>query len=936
MFVQLALLAAQMFLGIVTSPRPKRVSFEEFLEANKGDETRPIPYIRGKWKTTPQRIWLGDYSTRAVERDSHWSDYLFFGIGGAALLDFITVAYTYHVGQVLALTWGPINRVSQVYVEDLLCMVPPTSDNAGGSLLLDFPTAFGGDQPPGQGGVYGVCDVLPGTYTQARNPYLFGIEGNIPALHGVAALVVRGRTGFDNYGYFAAAGVGGAPSLRTWQVEVMAWPDNFGTGVHRLPDDSYNRLDVLYEWTTKPDYGAEYPVSNIHFPSWLAAQQTTYDEGNGFSGEINTGSLPETIAELKASIDAEFYEHPSDGLKIKLIRKDYSIPSLTVLDESNTNSVEEYTPGDYADSYNRVMLEFINGDNNYQPRPAIYEDPANFHIQRRVATKEVNYPGVTSATVAQQLVTRDGRMLGQPWPPLVLNAGEDGRNLWPGEAFKFQWPNPLLSKIFRVSSRTPSVSYDGEKNFRIVSTEDQYSTGLAAFGAPSDTDAVNPANIFNTAPASAVWDTALYPPNGLIKGNIVGPNPVTSAAVEELTKAITGGIIFTTHSPGQYARLYVTVPGGVQTLTPAILVPDADNKATFVWPSVVQGNYIFCVETYSHNNITNGVKVCATMGITGSSPSASDSPSASASVSPSSSVSPSVSPSASVSRSVSPSSSLSPSISASISPSASVSPSSSASASVSPSSSVSPSAAGVLPTDVPNCELWLPVSSITGLSDDVNVDTWPDMSGNGRDATRNNVAGDGPHFRTSGGPTSGNCVRFSTAPTTHPRYFTLPDFLTGFSAGEGFAVIKLDQDPITASSEGGPPFGDFGSSTTGSVYPFTDGIIYDEFGTTVRKTTNNPTTSLATWHLFNVRSASGSYIWSINAATSGNDFFSTGTNTVGWGTAPRIGADNLTNRSIFGLGVEFIFFSRILDDATERKAIIHQYLNDAYGFSLPT
>lgn len=675
MFVQFALLAAQMYLSIVTQKRPHKFTFEEFLEQNKGDETRPIPYIRGKWKTTPQRIWLGDFSARAVERDSVWTDYLFFGVGFAALLDFITVNYTYYIGQALALTWGPINRVSQVYVDDLACAVPPATDNAGGSLLLDFPTAFGGDQPPGQGGIYGICDVLPGTYTQPVNPYLAGIIGTIPALRGVACLVVRGRTGLDNYGYFAAS----QPTLRNWQVEVMAWPDNFGTGFHRLPDDSYNRVDVLYEWTTKADYGAEYPIENIHLASWLEAQETIYDEGNGFSGEINTGgNVGEVVAEIKASMDAEVFEHPSDGLKIKLIRKDYSIPSLTTFDQSNVNSVEEYTPGDYADTYNKVILNYINEENNYQPRPAIYEDPANWHIQRRVASRELTYPGVTNADTAQELVTRDGRMLGQPWPPLVIQAGEAGRSLWPGDVFKFEWPNPLLSKIFRVGSRTPSVSFNGEKNFKLVSTEDQYSTGLAAFGSPSDSGHVNPAGTFDDTPPSATWDAVGYPPDGLIKQSIL--------ADEMLTKTIVGGIIFGTHAVGQYARIYVTEPGGVQTLSPIRLAPDGDNKAFFLWPvGASDGVYEFCVETYSINNVTNGIKVCASISVLGSSPSASVSPSVSASTSPS------VSPSASAS----PSAGFSPSGSAS--PSASGSPSVSTSPSVSPSSSASPSDSGTDP-----------------------------------------------------------------------------------------------------------------------------------------------------------------------------------------------------------------------------------------------
>src|SRR6266508_3022264 len=151
MAFQFALMAAQMYLGIITQPRPHHFTFQELLESNKGDETRPIPYIRGRWNTKPQRIWLGDFTSHAVERDSVWTDYLFFGLVFANLLDFITVSYRYNVGQAFALTWGPINRVHQVYVTDLPCAVAPVVDNAGGSLLFDDPQLFGGDQVGGAG-----------------------------------------------------------------------------------------------------------------------------------------------------------------------------------------------------------------------------------------------------------------------------------------------------------------------------------------------------------------------------------------------------------------------------------------------------------------------------------------------------------------------------------------------------------------------------------------------------------------------------------------------------------------------------------------------------------------------------------------------------------------------------------------------------------------
>lgn len=687
MAINAALFAAQMWLGAITQPRPKRFTFEDLLEStNKGDETRPIPYVRGKWKTKPQRIWLGDFKVRAVERDSHWSDYLWAG-ALAGLLDLITVSYRYYVGQGFALTWGPINRVHQVYADDLPCAVSPAFDNVGGTLLLDDPGLFGGDQPPGLGGVYAVCDVIGGTYTQSANPYLVSVEGSVvTALPGVAALIIRGPSGATESGYFSA----GELNMHEWHVEVMAWPDVLNSGNARLANDSYNRIHAMYEWATSADFGAEYPTAKIYRPSWLEAAATCATDGLGFSGEINTGgNVREVFDQLKESVDAEVYEHPRDGLKIKLIRKDYSIPDLQVLDESNTDVVEEYTPGDYADTYNKTVLDFIDPTNNYQPRPATYADPANRTLQRRVAVKTLNYPGVASAELAQKLVTRDGRAAAQPFPPLIANAGEVARELWPGDVFQFQWRDPLVRKVFRVHARTPSVAFDESRSFRIVSTEDQYSLGMAVFGAPEGTSADNPADIWNTPPPSASWDTATFPPDGLQYTLMPGISG-------QLQSFITGAIIFGLYAGGQYARVYVTEPGGVETLSPLRLTPDADNKSQFVWPALVAGTYTFCIQTSAIvTDVTNGVKVCESIGAASFSVSPSGSQSPSASVSPSVSPSASTSPSASQSpsASTSPSSSPSPSVSASVSPSGSASPSASVSpsASTSPSSSASPS-----------------------------------------------------------------------------------------------------------------------------------------------------------------------------------------------------------------------------------------------------
>lgn len=244
---------------------------------------------------------------------------------------------------------------------------------------------------------------------------------------------------------------------------------------------------------------------------------------------------------------------------------------------------------------------------------------------------------------------------------------------------------------------------------------------------------------------------------------------------------------------------------------------------------------------------------------------------------------------------------------------------------------------GSLPTDLASgLEFWTPVSGITGLSNNDPISTFPELSGNARDPTQSGAAR--PLYLTSGGPTGGPCIRLSSSIVQ--RYFDVPNFLSG-AAGEAFFVVKGDVDPGDGvGGINGPVLGNWGSDTQHSLYPlWTDSNIYDAYGTTARKgPTNNPDTSLATWHVMNLRSASGAWSWRINAGSTGNDFYSTGTNTVGWGTAPKIGLDfnGSDNRVLAGLLVDIIHCSKILDDTTERNAIVHAYLNDTYGFSLPT
>lgn len=730
MFIQAALFAAQLWLGELTRQRPKRTKFEDFIKDNAPSEIRAIPYGGGTFEVTPPRAWFGDFKQRAVERDSHWTDYLWAGLT-AALLDTITVAYRSYIGEMFPLCWGENAHIEQIFIDDrLMFQATPGTDNAGGRILIDDPQAWGGDQPPGEGGEYAFIDITRGNFTEPPNAYLESLlttpPNRTPALHGICCAIKLGPSGERESGYFHAGGPGVIPKLKLWKFVLRRQPDGLATGLNKI-GRHMNPMETIFEWSTSLEYGAKIPLQYLNLDNWRAVAQQLYDEGNGWSGRIENETSPiAVVKDVLAQIDAVDEPSPSLGLTIRLIRRTYSIGSLRVLSRDNITRVERFAPGTYEDTKNKVQVEFPDQDNNFKGRKALYIDPANQLIQDgRVVPETKSYLGVADFEQANTLTTRDGRALSLPRAPLECFAFPSwGRLTYRGEVVLFEWESPSFSIIMRVLAFTPNGP--DEKDYRLVLIEDQFSTGLRTFGEPGPTLFDDPGAGLDTAPPSASWNTADLPPDGLrLTLRLTNTN--------QFEPVIEGGIIFGAYAVGgQYARVYVTEPGGVQTLSPMRLVPDENNEAIFQWPSQAVGEYEFCVQTFSTRGTTNGVKICATIdvGAIGSpsiSASASVSPSVSPSISPSSSASSSASPSVSPSSSTSPSVSSSTSASQSPSSSTSPSPSSSTSASTSPSSSASPSPAGI-----PSGALFEhPASGLTG-ADNSAISSWSDVSGSGR------------------------------------------------------------------------------------------------------------------------------------------------------------------------------------------------------------
>lgn len=138
-----------------------------------------------------------------------------------------------------------------------------------------------------------------------------------------------------------------------------------------------------------------------------------------------------------------------------------------------------------------------------------------------------------------------------------------------------------------------------------------------------------------------------------------------------------------------------------------------------------------------------------------------------------------------------------------------------------------------------------------------------------------------------------------------------------------FIVIKKFSDPSDAGGNGG--LWDFsGNDANATHWNYTDGNIYDDFGSTTRQTVGNPTPALTSWHLYEVRSASGEW----TAWLDGEVLHTTEINTVGLEDYCTLGKSR-GNTFLVGWIAAFIVTT------TFNHTTLRTYLATKYGITLP-
>lgn len=124
----------------------------------------------------------------------------------------------------------------------------------------------------------------------------------------------------------------------------------------------------------------------------------------------------------------------------------------------------------------------------------------------------------------------------------------------------------------------------------------------------------------------------------------------------------------------------------------------------------------------------------------------------------------------------------------------------------------------------------------------------------------------------------------------------------------------------------------WGTSGSDSHWPFSDGVQYNDFGATARKTVGNPSVSLtSTYRIIRIYSAASDWKFFIDGGAGGSSggttaFFSTATNTVGWASSGvNLGANAGLTAFLDGRIAELFFANATTDGQKAEGYLAHKW-----------
>lgn len=523
-YFMMAMMVLSMYLSIKMQKKPEKptaAGLEDFSFPSAAE--RPIQVLAGTRRISgPNVLWYGDLRTRAIKTVTK---------GMFSSKKTIT-GYRYSMGVQLGICHGPDVLLREIKFGDDVAW---SGLSTGGPIKIDKPALFGGDTN-GSGGISGTMRFYPGALTQTANEYLVGKVGRglVSAIRGVSYCVMEGMY------------IGNSSSPQATSFVVSRFP--------KSPDDRFSDYEqigldanpafFIYEMITHGLYGADLGYSSIDLDSFTSAAKTLFDEGLGISAVIDSSTTAgDVINDVKRVIQGSLQTDPATGaLKLRLIRHDYIVDDLPLLDQSNIKNLSGFTRGSLDTAITEVKLKYTSIDDDFTERTVIAQNNALRIHKGDSDGQVVQMPMISTRETAAKIVMREMTSISVPLATCTAECNRGPAHTEVGDVVRLSWPAEGVDNlVMRVTGVDLGAPQDG--SVRLILVQDVFGVFMSIYANGSERQ----------------WTKPTFDATDITRFDIIDAPTILT------TNQTTGSVLIVAENPGVALDYQLQVKGGVDS-----------------------------------------------------------------------------------------------------------------------------------------------------------------------------------------------------------------------------------------------------------------------------------------------------------------------------------------------------------------------------------
>lgn len=246
-----------------------------------------------------------------------------------------------------------------------------------------------------------------------------------------------------------------------------------------------NPAHVIYDLLTQAwPLGAGMAATQIDTGSFTDAAETLFNEGLGISFVwTDEKAVSDIINEVIDHIDAVLYASPTTGLMtLKLIRQDYTVESLRVVNPSNARLVSFQRKTNLTNSINVTWTDPETESD--ASTPAVQNEAAIKINNGVVVSDSRNYYMVRDLDLALTLGWRALRAASYPLAAVELELDRSFWDVVPGEVLNLAWPERNITQLL---ARVGAVDCGDHTNslIKVTAIEDVFGLDDFEFTSPT-------------------------------------------------------------------------------------------------------------------------------------------------------------------------------------------------------------------------------------------------------------------------------------------------------------------------------------------------------------------------------------------------------------------------------------------------------------------